>query len=73
MAGPATDEGTIDVREETGRLDLVENSAENAPSTGESEGQTAWCRGSTFDETAHAAAAVALTAVAKRQERNGKP
>ena len=66
MAGPATDEGTIDVREETG-LDLVENSAENAPSTGESEGQT------TFDETAHAAAAVALTAVAKRQERNGKP
>ena len=72
MAGPATDEGTIDVREETG-LDLVENSAENAPSTGESEGQTAWCRGSTFDETANAATAVALTAVAKRQERNGKP
>ena len=48
------------------------SSSTEKPLTGEAEGQTAWCRGSTFDETAHAAAAVAMTAVAKRPAQNEK-
>ena len=46
------------------------SSSTEKPITGEAEGQTAWFRGGAFDETAHAAAAVAMTAVAKRPAQN---